>query len=230
MSPDVLSFVSLVLGVLGVGVGVAATYRAARNDSRPAYSSHSRRIIGPLPSGSRFGSTNDEHLAIVLGGRRVASVAKVYVAFWNSGRRTLDNSNILPESPFVVCLPAGSIVLGEPTVVSTTREGFGSLPSPTRTSRTECVSTFDSSIRVTGAWSSCLWATRQMRVVVQGDAKESKPVRNRGELTLQEQRAFLTVLADWLAPALVFAGMFSALLSGSFSVSGSLWRFRASTL
>jgi hypothetical protein len=49
-------------------------------------------------------------------------VFKLFVAFWNAGRKTLDPVNAVGQAPFTIDLPAEATIWGEPKVLTSTRE------------------------------------------------------------------------------------------------------------
>jgi len=115
------------LAVLGLGGTITGfvlsvwLWLKSRQEAIPRYKARTLELIAPLNQEYYFSST-DIPLRIQYEREASDRVFKLFVAFWNAGRRTLDPANAVGQAPFTIDLPAEAMIWGEPKVLTSTRE------------------------------------------------------------------------------------------------------------
>ncbi len=109
----------LIVGLIGVAAAVWAT-RVGRVESSPTFRLGAHQLIGPSNPRSPF-STTDSDLRLTYANIAVSQASKAYFVLWNGGKKTLNWATHLEEEPLKFQLPEGSVVLGNPKVVTVTR-------------------------------------------------------------------------------------------------------------
>ncbi|WP_138731523.1 hypothetical protein [Modestobacter excelsi] len=208
----------VIVGLLGIGVAIW-TWRAGRDESVPRYRIATHRLIGPSDPTSPFSAT-DENLHLSYESMAVTEASKVYIVFWNAGKKMLDwEANALTEEPLAVELPQGSSILGEPRILKQTRpsihfdaQKLDGCPNVARF-------TFTFLDRGDGALVEMLVGGPTREMTVTGAFKASKPLKSDGLLGLAPDMPFRERFLRELVGALTWGnGVATPVLIGILSL------------
>lgn len=197
--PDVLG---VIVGVIGILLAVIF-YLRSKEKARPTFSTLQSVLIGTshrnLP----------EQVEIRYGGQVIPTLYKYRVAFWNAGRGTLDNADVVPSDPVTFHFNGEDVELLEIRSIKTTRDVTGcSLVQY----EADIILSFDFLDRNDGVSFEAFYTGTGAKVTCSGTVKG-----------IQEgfhQKTYSRVPYSWLLPFLppVFAGVILGLGYVVFSV------------
>lgn len=115
------------IGIAGFVVGFGSIlialwiWRRTVEDVRLTFRLGEHRLIGPFDVRSPLNSTRSS-IIVHYEDYQAAQVSKVYLAFWNAGRRTIKwADSMIQEERLRFELPEGAVILGPPTLLAVTR-------------------------------------------------------------------------------------------------------------
>lgn len=181
------------IGTLGTIAGILLSlyiFRKGKYISQPRSRSTVLPLIGPYNSKSPFNSTSGE-LNVSYDNVNESEVSKIYVAIWNAGRRTIKwDESFISDEPLRVSLPAGSHILGTPTVLKETRPSIHVKTIVDPNSREYIDVSFKFLDYRDGAIIEFLCGGPAKGYAITGSLMSSEPLKNRGPLMLRFKKNF----------------------------------------
>jgi hypothetical protein len=185
---DWATVVGLAVGLLGLAVAFWQ-WRSQRNESEPYYRLTSHRIIGPFDPNSPFAAIPGVDLALMYRQEKIDAANRAFLAFWNHSKRTLDGESLLIEDPLRVEVAGDAFFLGEPRVLSTTREAIRFEASRDTGARGKIFLRFAFLAHDDGALVEFLFTGPSQDIALKGDLKSGRKPRRDGDLTLKVGRS-----------------------------------------
>lgn len=194
-----------VLGFMGTTLGIVTSlwiWVRSRREAVPRYKTHSLELIAPRNEKNYFSST-DLPLRVQHGSESSDRVSKLFIAVWNSGRRTLNSADSVGDHQFLIRLPSRTMVWGEPRLVTCSRSEIGIRTGLIAGSNHEVFVDFNFLDKDDGGLIEILCAGETAGMEVSGTFKGAFDLRGGGNLGIQVVPSFrerlLVVLPQFLS-------------------------------
>ena len=175
-----------VLGAFGTALGILLSiwiWARSRQEAVPRFRTQTLELIAPRNEKYYFSST-DIAMRVQHDSESSDRVSKVFVAVWNSGRKTLDAADSVGEHQYRVIFPPGVMVWGNPRIIQSSRSEISMRTGVMVGSRSDIFIDFDFLDKDDGGLVEILCAGGPLEVTLEGPFKGAASLRGKGNLGL----------------------------------------------